>query len=150
MTENKKNQDAQPIKKPNYTLRRFGALAAATVVLAGGGKAIESALDQPARDAQEQAEDPYTITSPPAEAGEGTDDLVQKVFPNANDLPDGVIKVEQLGKDDSILGEGERAKISVPDDESFRIARGINEQTGPSEVAPENLPPSGPTAEPQN
>lgn len=140
MTENKNNQNTVDQEDPNkikLTARgkKVAAIALTGLAITGGvvGDKVlgGSTTSASAGSQQEQAEDPYTITSPPAEAGEGTDDLVQEVFPNANDLPEGVIKVEQLGKDDSILGEGERIKVSVPDAESFNTAMGLDEPTGP-------------------
>lgn len=131
------NQSPIPAKKPNYLARRAGALVAAAVLALGAEKAIESVTDQPTGDRQEQTDvNRYSITSPPAEVGEGTDDLVQKVFPNANELPEGVIQVDQLGVDDSILGEGERIKVSVPDEESFITASGLDAPTGPPTETP--------------
>lgn len=102
---------------PEYALAMGGAILA----LAFG---TVKALDGP--DRVKAAESPYCAVSNPAKPGEGIDDLILDVYPYANRLPEGVVEVDQLGKDDLILGEGEQAEICVPDNASFRTARGLD------------------------
>ncbi len=113
----------------NSAINRFSpeyvfAVGAAVVLLAGVGSKLSEGLSN--REARLPSSDTSCVTSHPAEVGEGLNDLVLDVFPHANDLPEGVIKVTELGKVDGILGVNEQARICLPDAKSFDIALGNN------------------------